>query len=170
MILKGLYEVIMDRIQQQCPEVKYIDLFNDQFNYEQEEDAFNTPAVLVEFAPFETRSLSEGRQDMEIPFILHVGTEQYEEASSREELSHRTRALEHLNTIDSVSKALHRFGKGIGGDIVRTGFETDVNHNNMYVHKISFKLRLVDDIALARYIPLGTGHPNMNFNDEIVNP
>lgn len=170
MILKGLYEAIMDRILTQCPEVKYIDLYNDQFNYEQEEDAFNTPAVLVEFAPFETRSLSEGRQDMEIPLILHIGTEQYEEASSRETLAHRTRALDHLNTIDSVSKALHLFGKGIGGDIVRTGFEADINHNNMYVHKVNFIVRIVDDIALAKYTSLGTGHPKMNFTDEITNP
>jgi hypothetical protein len=166
MILKGLYLAIMDRIQDQCPEVRHIDLFNDQFNNEDQEDAFNTPAVLVEFAPFETRSLSEGRQDMEVPFILHIGTEQYEEASSREELQHRTRALEHLNTIDSVSKALHRYGRAIGGDIVRTGVETDINHYNMYVHKISFLVRVVDDIALAKYIPLGTGHPGMQLDNK----
>lgn len=170
MILRGLYELIMDVLTQQCPEVKYIDLYNAQFDNEELEDAFNTPAVLVEFAPYETRSLSEGRQDMVIPFILHIGTEQYEEASSREELAHRTRALKHLATVDSVSKALHRFGKGIAGDIVRTNVEHTVNFNNMYVHRVSFLVRLVDDIALQRYVPLGTGHPTLGIDTEITNP
>lgn len=165
MFLAGLYEAILQRIMAECPDVKYIDLYNDQYNNEEKENAFNSPAVLIEFPDFPLRSLGEGRQDADVPFFIHIGSEQYSEASSREPDAVRARALAHLTIVDSIQKALHLFGDGIGGTITRTSFRTSVNHNNLYVNIVGFNLRCVDDTSLRKYIQLGSTKPDMNLTE-----
>lgn len=80
-----------------------VELFNSQLEYAEEEQAFATPAVLIEFQPIQWRHQLHGVREADITVVLHVVTD------SR--VGHWSDTIEVFSLLDSISSALH----GIGG-------------------------------------------------------
>lgn len=153
MILTTFYKTVMDRVLDAVPEVKYFDMFNDQFNNESDELPFEVPAVFIEILPIEWMSLGRKAQEAEVDFNIHIGTESLSETSNLETDKERNAGLYHLQLADKVFTALHGLtAQGIGS-ISRRGTIPDNNHGQGIVTIIPFKCRLFDDFAIAATIP-----------------
>lgn len=143
---------------QGIPEVKHFDWFNDQFNTEEDELPFQTPAVFIEILPYQTQSLGKLRQAADIRFNLHVGQQLY--ANTRRGAKEQTKALSHLNLNDLVFAALHgKFSDSpINNSTIGTINRTDVNPNHNFqgyiIHITSFKTRLISDNAVIPTQPI----------------
>lgn len=56
------------------PLIRHIDLWNEQVEFIEQEEPFDTPAVFIEFRPVQWRTLGGTTQQADVPFRLHVVT------------------------------------------------------------------------------------------------
>lgn len=68
---KTIYNTIATALAN-VPEVQHIGLWNNQLQYIEEEQPFNTPAVLVEFDTIQWRERLHGVCEAEVTIKLHV--------------------------------------------------------------------------------------------------
>ena len=52
--------------------IKYVERWNNQVEYAEEEQPFNCPAVFIEFAPITWRTLQRGLREADVQITLHV--------------------------------------------------------------------------------------------------
>lgn len=84
-------------------DIAHVELFNSQLDYIEEEQPFDTPAVLIEFQPIQWRHQLHGVREAYITVALHVVTD------SR--VGRWSDTIEVFSLLDRISSALH----GIGG-------------------------------------------------------
>lgn len=80
------------------PVIKHIDLWNQQLINIEGEQAFNTPAVFIEFAPITWKYLPHGVREANIQVTLHVVTD------SR--VGHWSETIRALDLSDTIHTAL----------------------------------------------------------------
>ena len=56
------------------PVIRHIDLWNEQVEFIEQEEPFDTPAVFIEFRPVQWRTMGGNAQQADVPFRLHVVT------------------------------------------------------------------------------------------------
>lgn len=84
---------------------KHFDLWNQQLEYLDEEQPFNTPAVFIEFLPIQWRHQSRGTRDATLSINLHIVTRR--NFPTRAEQQYATEALGFLELLDAVNLCLH---------------------------------------------------------------
>ncbi|MBQ7820457.1 MAG: hypothetical protein IJ341_12260 [Bacteroidales bacterium] len=94
---KQLYKFIEERLNE-LGDIKHIDIWNNQLTYPEEEQAFDTPAVFVEFAPIKWDLLGRGAREADVTFVLHIATDSREEKWSDN--------IEVFDLLDKISGAL----------------------------------------------------------------
>jgi hypothetical protein len=146
---------------QSVTDIKHFDWYNDQFNSEEDELPFPTPAVFLEIMPYQTQSLGKLRQAADIQFMLHVGQQLY--SNTRRGAKAQSKALSHLNLNDLVFAALHGkysdepINNSTIGTINRTSVNPDHRFSGYIIHIISFKTRLISDNAVIPTVPVSEG-------------
>jgi hypothetical protein len=73
-----LYDNIKARITELVPEIKTVRLFNNQFEKEKTENAFDYPCLFVEFMSLPWETKSKGLQEAAAVIRLHLGFESLE--------------------------------------------------------------------------------------------
>lgn len=81
--------------------IEHVDIWNNQILHIEEEQAFLTPAVFVEFGEIDWHPLSHGCKEAICPLDLHIVTD------SR--VSPWSNAIEVFDLIDKVNRAIHGF-------------------------------------------------------------
>lgn len=84
---------------------KHFDLWNQQLEYLDEEQPFDTPAVFIEFLPIQWRHQSRGTRDATLSINLHIVTRR--NFPTRAEQQYATEALGFLELLDAVNLCLH---------------------------------------------------------------
>ena len=100
-IYKSLQYFITDRIS----EIKYISLYNDQFNQPLENRALPMPAVLIEILPINFENLLRQVQYAEVDINIHFGTEIYS-GFDRDDAKQDS-SLNHLILLDKLYVGLN---------------------------------------------------------------
>ena len=150
MILSEFYLALMTRLLEDNDlGIEHFDLWNNQLNppKDEEEIPFNIPAVFLEYRPVDWSTMGNKQQQAEVTFNLIVVSESLVETSSNETAADRNFGLQHLQLLDNIFAVLQGFGGDCFGSITRTGLNMDHNHDQLLVHVLSFRTRLIDKAA-----------------------
>lgn len=104
---KTIYQTIKEAL----PEaVQHVDLWNNQVAMAEEEQAFNTPAVFIEFDTIAWLPLPHRAREAEVTIHLHIVTDTRE--------GHWEDTIERLTLSEEINHALHRLNTNNGKHIV----------------------------------------------------
>jgi hypothetical protein len=149
MVLSELYKLILTKLAADGT-VTHIDLWNGQTEFEEEQNAFNRPAVffVIENAPF--RLLGRKAFEGDCTFNLHLVSDLIQNTDSTEDVDIRNLGLAHLDLISTVIYLMHNLSSeanGIGS-ILYTGVKQfDSNFAGTIHHVLSFNVSLMDNSA-----------------------
>ena len=71
---KQIFKAIAQRIAERCPDIKFIDMWNEHVVEVATSVPWPLPAVFIEFEPYEVRQLSRWQREADIPVRLHIVT------------------------------------------------------------------------------------------------
>jgi hypothetical protein len=115
--------------------VKTVGLFNNQFNNESTEKAFDYPAIFIEFSSVPYTTEGFGIQKGEIEFILHIGSKDFR------------KDINFLDLTQNAYLALQGFSGDYFNSINRIFEEQDTDHDSVLVWQITFNCLLTDCLA-----------------------
>lgn len=122
--------------------IKHFDLWNLNVEFIEQETPFNMPAVFIEFAAIDWKTLSGGIQQADITVMLHVITRWH--GTAADGASTREDALAYFDLLDQINKAM--FGlKGEGfSAFKRVKSFTNHNHEEIIESIESYSTFVVD--------------------------
>lgn len=115
--------------------LKSVALFNNQFNNEATEKAFDYPAIFIEFSTMQYRTEGFGIQKNDIEFTLHIGNKKFRND------------IEFLDFTQSVYLALQGFQGEYFTAISRIFEEQDSDHDSVLVWQMTFACTITDCLA-----------------------
>lgn len=129
-----LYLDLEARVVEKAPEIKHIDLWNNQIDNE-EEQAFPFPCLFVEFSGISYTEMGSGIQEASLTVRVRVGLESYK----NKDLS-----------IYALRRKINGFLMGFVGPtlqnkpFVRVSEEMDTNHDNRVIWVIDYTTTYMD--------------------------
>jgi hypothetical protein len=143
---KQIFKAIAQRIAERCPDIKFIDLWNEHVVEVATSVPWPLPAVFIEFEQYEVRQLSRWQREADIPVRLHIVTrwQAYTAGAADKRID---TALQYFDLIDRVNAAM----QGLSG----TGFTafqltasaTNHNHGELMENIERWQTRAVDATA-----------------------
>lgn len=106
--------------------IRHFDLWNEQVAFIEQEEAFDIPAVFVEFLPIQWQYGTDGARTADAQFRLHIVTGFKGSASAGS--PYQKDALLLFDLLDDITAALFRLS-GEGFRDVQ-GIRSDTNHNH----------------------------------------
>jgi len=85
--------------------IKHFDIWNNNLQYIEQNEAFDTPAVFVEFKPIEWKHQGGGIRDAKVDIVLHVITQR--NAPTSHELPYEEQALHFFDLLTAINACLH---------------------------------------------------------------
>jgi hypothetical protein len=145
--MKALYQSIRTRIESSCPSIKWVRLFNNQFERsnnddpsQNDEQAFPYPCCFIEFPSDNIQTSSGyGSKRLEVLIRVHVGFESY--------------AFEDLKMFDiaqEVQGAIENYKTDSITPLTYEAQRMDYNHNNVYVYQFDFSTQYSDDSSYVK--------------------
>lgn len=147
---KLIYQEIKAKIAADCPDVKTFRLFNNQVENDNTENAFNYPAVFLEFADLEFMNENAGLQSITGVIRLRIVQEEY-----------RTENELNLDFVDKIASVLNGFQSStIIQPLIRIRELQDTDHNNLIIWEQEYNFK-ANDCTSSKYngaieIPAGT--------------
>ena len=130
MSLKTLYTEIRTQLES-INGIKYVRLWNNQFERENVNEAFQFPCCLIEFEPTECRDLLNGVQQYDFIVCIHLGFESY-----------KTEVLKPKGKLKEVYIVLNRFASttNMFSYLSRESETQNFDHDNIQDYQIRFKV------------------------------
>lgn len=146
-----IFIAIAKRIREQVPDIKHIDLFNQQYNMPGEELPFNTPAVFIEYLNTNWMDGSAGIQTGNSAIRVHIVMSNYNDTCNIDELDDTTidNRLNHYAITKAVHQALQYFEGCCFTGLLRSISEYDSNHDQILIEKVTYTFSECDDSAYA---------------------
>ena len=128
--LKDLYTEIRTKLEA-ITGIKYVRLWNNQFERENVNEAFQYPCCLIEFEPTECRDLLNGVQQYDFVVCIHLGFESY-----------KTEDIDILDLKQQVYIVLNRFASttNMFSYLSRESETQNFDHDNIQDYQIRFKV------------------------------
>jgi hypothetical protein len=102
--IADIYEAVLTRIKTQLPQVKLVDIYNSQYEGQQEGSLpFNTPAVFVEVDTSDVRMIGGGLAGGTVTIVLHLVVPVVNTTSSLMDANKRSRSYGHLQLNDQLT-------------------------------------------------------------------
>lgn len=154
--LKTLYTEIRTQLEA-VTGIKYVRLWNNQFERENENEAFQYPCALIEFEPSECRDLLMGVQQYDFIVCVHLGFESY-----------KTDDADILDLKQQVYDKLSRFASttNMFSYLSRESDTQNFDHSNIQDYQIRFKVTGKDFDADTRATTLAS--PTLTINGSIT--
>lgn len=141
-IYKLIQEALQSLIIDNKAAILHIDLFNEQVLYSEEEQAFYTPAVFIEFGTIDWQKQLHGVRDAVVTVRLHIVTDcragRWEDALNR------------LKLCDNINRQLHALNatiQGIGVEEIEENFSVSKNTDTRQLDR---PCSVINDITLYR--------------------
>lgn len=150
---KQIYLGLIDRLKNLKYEngeqrIKSFDLWNEQVDFIEEEEPFDTPAVFIEFLPMEWKTLGGSIQQADASVRLHIVTAW--KGSERDGSLYRDQALQRFDLLEQVNTCLFNYEKREEhGDFCmfrRTGSATNHNHGELIEDLETFSFRIMEKL------------------------
>jgi len=137
---KLIYQEIKARITSEIPAVKTFRLWNNQVSNDNIENAFNYPAIFLEFADLEYINEQAGLQTIIGAIRLHIVQEEY-----------RTENELNLDFVDQVAKAVNGYQTDtIIKPLIRTSEQQDINHDQLIIWEQDYDFK-ANDCTSSKY-------------------
>jgi hypothetical protein len=133
-----LYKDARERLETVCG-IKYVRLFNNQFEREKKENPFLFPCALIEFKPSQHRNFPYLIQEYDLTMTVHIGWESYEDDD-----------IAILTFKQEVYKALQGLQSEYYSVLTRTEERPPVEHDNIQDYQMDFFTRGMDYDADTR--------------------
>jgi len=133
-VKKDIYLAVKARVLDQVKEIKHFLLFNNQFDRDNEEEAFSYPNAFLEFVQMIWTNSTKQQQEGDVHITLWLGFERYEKES-----------LTVFDTIENVHKALQ--GDAVGSlftGLQRIEEQQDTDHDNVIIWKVTYSTQITD--------------------------
>ena len=132
------------------PEVKHIDLWNEQVEFIEQEEPFGTPAVFVEFRPVRWATLGGTVQQADVDIRLHIVTPW--KGSAKDGSIFQQDALERFALLERIDRCLFNLQGAEGGTSFcmtrRTGSSTNHNHDELVEDIADFTCKATEQWAI----------------------
>ena len=165
-ITTPLYAQLRAQIISQIPEIKTVQLWNNQFNRSngtgtqgRDQNPFQYPAAFIECNNFEFRQLGRGVEEFDFDLIIHFGWKSY----LNEDLSH-------LDIVEKLYYTVERFQQGSFSRLFRVSEKWETNSSDVGINTMTFHVYGKDfNRDVFKYGLLGqiTGS---SFTFDVVNP
>lgn len=134
-------------------ELKYIDLYNSQYNNMDREYPFDSPAVFVEYIINGAEQLAQHTQNLEATIRIHMVHHIYMDTQDGAAATSMN-AFEFFDLADKLQKGLHGFtpfynNKQLSSTLLRTSAMQDTNHDALIVFLMDYNCRIYDNEAFA---------------------
>lgn len=141
--------------------IQYVDLWNNQVDDAEESEAFDTPAVFIEFKNIRWRTLGNKTQEGNTTLILHIVTKK--NASTSNDSKFQDEELDALDIPDKIFTKLQNFKPTNASYMVRT--DTDFNNNNKELQdtKETYEFTILNTLASPSRTQIGF---TLNINRE----
>ena len=125
--------------------IKYVDLWNNQVDDAEESEAFDTPAVFVEFNRIKWRTLGNKAQEGTVNLTLHIVTKK--NASTSNDSKFQDEELDALDLPDKIFTKLQNFKPTNSSYMVRT--DTDFNNKDKELQdtKEAYEFTILNTLA-----------------------
>jgi len=155
-----IYQFLVYLINSEMPDIKHIDLYNNQYDNLDESDPIPYPSILIEIEPLDIYQHTQKLQKLDIRINLYLATEFM--TGIRANDSQYNKSLEHLLLLDRVFKYIeNKCNNDIPDDIKSTQFEIGTLHrngielikgyNSVKITKTSFICKFADASAYPVY-------------------
>lgn len=140
MSLKALYTEIKAKLET-ITSLKYVRLWNNQFEHENDNETFLYPCAFIEFEPTECRDLLSGVQQYDFKVSIHLGFESY-----------KTEDLDILDLKQEIYIKIGNFNSSTGlfSIFIRESDTQNFNHDNIQEYIITFRCTCKDFDADTR--------------------
>lgn len=179
--MKLHYLAIVNRIRARVPEVKHIDLYNEQYLKQSEESPILTPAVFVQFSALPWQNQGDGTQEApDAEITLHLVADDYEDTWQANDANIAdSPAMRWIALIEKLHKAFNNFSPialylppgaatlpddapsgsnapvaqtvWLSTDWQRSGQEPDTDADHLRVEKLTYSMCLFDYSATDFY-------------------
>lgn len=126
--------------------LKSFNLWNEQVDFIEEEEPFDTPAVFIEFLPMDWKTPGGNMQQADVSIRLHVVTSW--KGSEREGSLCQEQALQRFDLLDEINGCLFNYADaGEHGNFCmfrRTGSATNHNHGELVEDIETFTCRVME--------------------------
>jgi len=179
-----IYKLIQYYLTERVKDIKYISLYNNQFQDHVSNRSIPTPAVLIEILPINFDDLLNNVQYSKVNINIHIGTDNYN-GYDRDDIM-QDNSLEHLELLDKIYIALNRVTSldlpddlknemYIQGEFRRNSVTIDTYNSTIHHSIINGSFMLFDLSAVKKYqeleledIKLKTFYiPNPPFEGEL---
>jgi len=130
MSLKSLYTELRAELEA-INGIKYVRLWNNQFEREDVNEAFQYPCALIEFEPTECRDLLNGVQQYDFVVCVHLGFESYK-TDDADVLDIKQQVFVKLGNFNPASKMF--------SILSRESDTQNFDHDNIQDYQIRFKV------------------------------
>ena len=144
---KKLYQAITQRLTDQCPDIKHIDLWNVHIAELQATTAFPLPAVFIEYEQFDYVQLGHHAVGANVPIRLHIVTRSVTCTGGSKD-KRQAAALQFFDTINDVNKALVTLNGNGFSTFMHTSSVTNHNHADL-IESIERYVTRVADLSAA---------------------
>lgn len=150
---KFLYLSLIDRLKRLKdeagePAIKTFDLWNEQVEFIEQEEVFDTPAIFIEFMPVKWNTLGAGTQRADATIRLHIITPW--DGSTRDGSKFQQQSLERFDLLDRIDRHLFNL-TGSNGQTEfnmfrRIGSSTNHNHEELVEDISDYTCMVMDNI------------------------
>ncbi len=133
---------IASRIREQVPEVKHIDVFNEQLANATTGIPFPLPAVLIEFEEIQYKQLANHCVTADVPIRLHVITRTVQANGANSKTFEAS--LSYFDAIDNVNKALSTLQGDYFSTFMHLGSATNHDHGELLESVERYITRIID--------------------------
>lgn len=103
---KQLFIALCDLLENQVPEVRWIDADEGQLNASNQRPPVAFPCVLIDMTYPQTEAMNATAEKIRVQFSLRIAFEGYGQTSSVAPVSVRERALERLDILEKIHRTL----------------------------------------------------------------
>lgn len=143
---KQIFKAIAQRITEQCPDIKFIDLWNEHVVEVATSVPWPLPAVFIEFEQYEVHQQGNWQREADIPVRLHIVTRftPYTAGAADERIA---LALAYFDLIDSINSAMQGLSGDCFGSFMLTASATNHNHAELMENIERWQTHAVDVTA-----------------------
>lgn len=127
------------------PLFKYVDLWNQNVEFVEEDSPFPSPAIFIEFMETSWRNQGHGVQDTDPTIIFHIVTEWFGQTSSITPDEVKASRLVYLDLPKKLKKYISNFKTDFSNGLIRTGSKPNHNHERYVDWPETYSCMLTDD-------------------------
>lgn len=151
-MLATYYQLLIDRIKNNVPEIATVELFANQYNNTDEERAIITPAVYIEFSNISWRDTGINTQEGLLTINIHFVVPHLLPANSEDLDKYNTQVLELLQKIHTSLQGFQMIDQNKyahSTKLTRVSTQYDTNSDGLQIWINSYQCTIIDNSTNA---------------------